>query len=113
MSKMVKLEGGITEIRMAVDEEIRYRQLKAMHKVIQETNDGNIYFSWVTVGIPDCPTDIDFYDIARNKEEYDEIVDLFIRLVSKRGYRAQGKEKSYGKDYKRFMVTEEWFQCGR
>ena len=88
MSKMVKLEGGITEIRMAVDEEIRYRQLKAMHKVIQETNDGNIYFSWVTVGVPDCPTDMDFYDIARNEEEYNETVDLFIKLISKRGYRA-------------------------
>ena len=89
MSKMVKLESGITEIRMAVNEEIRYKQLKAMHKVIQETNDGNIYFSWATIGVPDCPTDMDFYDIARNEEEYNEIVDLFIKLISQRGYRAQ------------------------
>ena len=88
MSKMVKLEGGITEIRMAVDEEIRYRQLKAMHKVIQETNDGNIYFSWVTIGVPDCPTDEDFWDIAGDKEEYNEVVDLFIKLISQRSYRA-------------------------
>lgn len=88
MGKTVKLEGGAREIRMAVDEEIRYRQLKAMHKVIQETNDGNIYFSWVTIGVPDCPTDMDFYYIARNKEEYNEVVDLFIKLISQRGYRA-------------------------
>lgn len=88
MGKTIKLEGGAREIRMAVDEEVRYRQLKAMHKVIQETNDGNIYFSWVTTGVPDCPTNMDFYDIARNKKEYNEVVDLFIKLISQRGYRA-------------------------
>ena len=66
----------------------RVDQLKAMHKVICCTNDENIYDSWAMLAVPDEPLEQDFIDIAEDEEEYNDAIDLFIRLVSKKGYRA-------------------------
>ena len=75
---------------MTIEQHIRYNQLKAMHEVIRQTNDGNIYFSWSAIGIADGPIEVmeeDFRDIAADEKQYNEIVDLFIKLISKPGYR--------------------------
>ena len=68
-------------------ESLRVSQLKAMHDLITMANDENIYGTWVTIGIPDEPMQEDFEDIAANNAEYNEIVDLFIKLVGKKGFR--------------------------
>ena len=69
---------------------IKFRedQLKAMHEVMCCTNDENIYDSWAMLAVPDEPLEQDFTDIAEDEEEYNDAIDLFIRLVSKKGYRA-------------------------
>ena len=69
---------------------IKFRadQLKAMHEVMCCANDENIYDSWAMLAVPDVPLEQDFIDIAEDEEEYNYAVDLFIRLISKKGYRA-------------------------
>jgi hypothetical protein len=57
-----------------------------MHDVIRCANDEEIYFTWIEL-IPDEPRRDDFESVAESDEEYNEIVDLFIKLVSKKGYR--------------------------
>ena len=66
--------------------ETRKAQLKAMHEVIKEANNENIYMSWIII-VPDCPQDDDFEFIAEDDDSYNEVVDLFIKLVSKKSYR--------------------------
>ena len=68
--------------------EARILQLKAMHEVMLNANDENIYMSWITCGVPDCPSDDDYEFIAEDDETYNEVVDLFIEFVSKKGYRS-------------------------
>ena len=68
--------------------EMRVAQLKAMHEVMVNANNENIYMSWVTCGVPDCPQDDDYEFIAEDNERYNETVDLFVKLVSKKSYRA-------------------------
>ena len=63
------------------------RQIKAMHEVIRMGNDENIYMSWINV-VPDEPTDDDFEEIAADKDQYNEVVDKFIKLVSLKSFRA-------------------------
>ena len=65
---------------------MRKDQLKAMHEVIKEANNEEIYMVWIYT-VPDCPSDDDFEFIAEDDESYNEVVDLFIRLVSKKSYR--------------------------
>jgi len=67
--------------------DFRVAQLKAMHEVMKNANDENIYMSWVTYGVPDCPNEDDFEYIAEDNDSYNEICDLFVELVSKRNYR--------------------------
>lgn len=64
----------------------RVSQLKAMHNLICESNDERIYISW-TYTVPDCPTEDDFIDIAMDDEEYNEVFDLFIKLIQHEGNR--------------------------
>ena len=66
--------------------EIRKDQLKAMHEVIRNANNENIYMSWI-ITVPDCPQDDDFEWIAEDDDNYNEVIDLFIKLVSKKSYR--------------------------
>jgi len=65
----------------------RADQLKAMHEVVKCANDERIYNSWVAGYIPDEPQNDDFIFIAENVESYNKTIDLFINLVSKKGYR--------------------------
>lgn len=64
----------------------RISQLKAMHQLICEANDEDIYFSWIAT-FPDEPSDEDFYDVAMDDEAYNECFDEFVKLVADEGNR--------------------------
>lgn len=58
----------------------RVSQLKAMHNLMCEANDESIYMTWICT-VPDCPTHEDFIDIAMDDEQYNEVFDLFVKLI--------------------------------
>jgi hypothetical protein len=58
-----------------------------MHEVIRFANDEEIYMSWIMT-VPDEPTREDYIEIAEDDTEYNLVVDLFVRLVGRKGYRA-------------------------
>ena len=64
----------------------RINQLKAMHSLMCEANDENIYMSWIYI-MPDCATEEDFESIAIDDEQYNECFDAFVRLIKKEGNR--------------------------
>ena len=64
----------------------RIVQLKAMHTLMCEANDGEIYMVWI-YRMPDCPSEEDFIDIAMDDEQYNECFDLFVKLIAKSGNR--------------------------
>lgn len=66
---------------------VRIEQLKAMHSLMMNTNDEEIYMTWIALGVPDCPREDDFEDIAEDDESYNECFDLFIRLIADKDYR--------------------------
>ena len=66
---------------------IRVEQLKAMHSLMQNANDEEIYMSWITLGVPDEPIEEDFESIAENDEYYNDCFDLFTGLIADRGCR--------------------------
>ena len=75
---------------MAVDRytrETRITQVKAMHKLMLNANDENIYMTWIMTGVPDEPMEEDFEYIAEDDQAYNDCVDLFIKLISRKGYR--------------------------
>ena len=59
----------------------RITQLKAMHTLMCEANDESIYMSWAMCGVPDCPSEDDFEGIALDAEMYNEVFDLFVKLI--------------------------------
>ena len=59
----------------------RMTQLKAMHTLMCEANDESIYMSWAMGGVPDCPSEDDFESIALDAEMYNEVFDLFVKLI--------------------------------
>ena len=68
--------------------ETRIRQLKAMHELMCCTNDEEIYYSsWIVTGVPDCPLESDFESIAEDDDMYNDCVDLFVKLIARKGYR--------------------------
>lgn len=64
----------------------RINQLKAMHDLMCEANDEGIYMRWIYL-MPDCPSDVDFEDIAIDDKLYNECFDLFVKLIAKEGNR--------------------------
>ena len=66
---------------------VRIEQLRAMHSLMQNANDEDIYLTWATLGVPDEPSEEDFKDIAEDNEAYNESFDLFIKLISDDDYR--------------------------
>ena len=64
----------------------RVKQLKAMHALMAEANDENIYMSWIYT-MPDSPSEDDFLFIAMNDKSYNELFDKFVRLIAKEGNR--------------------------
>ena len=74
------------EVISGFTREARINQLKAMHDLMCEANDENIYMSWIYL-MPDCPNEDDFVEIAIDDEQYNECFDLFIKLIAKNGNR--------------------------
>ena len=66
--------------------EPRIAQLKAMHTLICNANDENIYMSW-TYTMPDCPSKEDFFDIALDDDDYNACFDTFVELIKNKGNR--------------------------
>jgi hypothetical protein len=64
----------------------RVEQIKAMHEIMCNANDENIYMSWIYV-MPDCATQEDFEYIAADDESYNECFDLFVKLIADEGNR--------------------------
>lgn len=55
--------------------------LKAMHSVMLGVDDESCYDTWIITGVPDCPSEEDFEFIAKDKEEFEYVVNLFCNLV--------------------------------
>lgn len=64
----------------------RINQLKAMHQLMLEANNENIYMTWI-YRMPDCPSEEDFIDIALDDDQYNGCFDLFVKLIAKEGNR--------------------------
>lgn len=65
----------------------RIEQLRFMHTLMCLANDENIYYgSWIYT-VPDEPSEDDFLSIAVDDEEYNEVFDLFVKLIAKKGNR--------------------------
>lgn len=62
----------------------RMEQIKLMHELMLSANDENIYMTWIFV-MPDEPDEDDFAWFAEDDERYEELCDLFKRLVVKDG----------------------------
>lgn len=62
-------------------------QLKSMHDLMLLANDEEIYATWIVTGIPDEPTEEDFSSIAEDEQSYNEVFDLFVRLIALKGNR--------------------------
>ena len=60
----------------------RIDQLKAMHELMLSANDEEIYMTWITIGVPDAPSEEDFENIAIDDEAYNECFDLFVKLIA-------------------------------
>lgn len=74
------------EVIAGFTKEARINQLKAMHDLMLEANDEGIYMTWIYL-MPDCPSDVDFEDIAIDDKAYNECFDLFVKLIAKKGNR--------------------------
>ncbi len=61
--------------------EIRIRKLENMHKAIIENGDEDLYMTWVTLAVPDCPSREDFKDMARDQEMFKYAIQLYNRLM--------------------------------
>lgn len=60
--------------------EERIEKVKEMHEEVMNFNDEELIMTWLTVGVPDCPTEEDFEWFADDLEEYKELVELFENL---------------------------------
>ena len=60
----------------------RIRKLKAMHEMILNIDDEGYYMTWIYT-VPDCPSEYDFEDIAEDVKAYNEVEELFKRLIVK------------------------------
>lgn len=56
---------------------IREKLLKDMHQYIIEIGDEDIYSEWITLAVPDEPTEEDFQSIAENDKAWIEACGLF------------------------------------
>lgn len=66
--------------------EEKVNQLKAMHELMLNANDEEIYMTWIYT-VPDEPSEQDFIEIASDEKEYNEVFDLFLRLINDEGVR--------------------------
>jgi hypothetical protein len=63
---------------MTREERIQY--LKTMNDIIIDNGDEDIWETWIMLGVPDCPSEYDYEDIADDEECFYEICNLFERL---------------------------------
>ena len=61
--------------------ESRIRQLKAMHLLMVEVNNEDIYADWILL-VPDEPNEDDFDFMAESDGLYEECCDLFVSLMA-------------------------------
>lgn len=54
---------------------------KQMNKYIINMGDEEIWMDWITVGIPDAPTEEDYESIAEDNEEWMDLCKLFGSLI--------------------------------
>lgn len=66
---------------MSIVTRYRIEKLKAMHEMMLNVNDERYYMAWIYT-MPDCPTEYDFIDIAEDIEAYNEIEEVFKRLIT-------------------------------
>lgn len=64
----------------------RMNQLRAMHELLSNANDENIYMSWIYL-MPDGATEEDFQYIALDDASYNECFNLFVKLIQREGNR--------------------------
>ena len=68
--------------------ERRTNIVRTMHNLVMQMNNEGAYDWWIQVGVPDCPNDPDDFEwFAEDDENYDELVELFLKIL-----------KEYGKD---------------
>jgi len=63
----------------------RTKLLKTLHNIMINMNDENAYMTWIYI-VPDEPTEDDFIDIACNDKDFEDVLNLFIRLFSEYKY---------------------------
>ena len=62
--------------------DIRVDTLKGMNKfVLEKIYDEELIFHWLEQGVPDCPSDDDFYFIAEDDEEWERVCSVFAWVV--------------------------------
>lgn len=57
--------------------EDRISVLKSMHNIMIHMNNEDAYWRWVTLGVPDEPSEDDYIFIASNDESFKECVEHF------------------------------------
>jgi len=59
----------------------RIKMLKEMNKYIIEMGDEEIWMDWITLGVPDEPSEDDYEFIAENDNEWNDVCNLFGKLT--------------------------------
>jgi len=76
---------------MTVQDQIKAKRIenvRNMHNLVCKLNDEGAYEWWSMDGVPDCPQDPDDFEwFAEDDENYEELVELFLKIL-----------KRYGKD---------------
>lgn len=62
----------------------RIKMLKQMNTYIIEMGDKEIWMNWITLGVPDEPSEDDYEFIAENDDEWNDICDLFGKLAEEK-----------------------------
>lgn len=57
--------------------EERKEVLRSMHHLISELNNENAYLEWISVAVPDCPSDDDYEFIAEDEDCFVEAINAF------------------------------------
>ena len=60
---------------------VRIEQLKAMHSLMQNANDEEIYMTWITLGVPDEPHEDDFVYIAED-DDATSVINFYFDIFS-------------------------------
>ena len=61
--------------------QLRIKLLKEMNAYIIEMGDEEIWMDWITLGVPDAPSEDDYEFIAENDDEWNDVCSLFGKLA--------------------------------